>query len=713
MRRWKEEALLEYERECFKQKRPYQYEIAYMESEGGIPDGNPPVSALGTVIYFPDDSRNILNFAGISTEYIIFVSRDGIAEDNIVQKMLAGGMGADIIYCDEDFTCNVSVDLNDRDDRVRNLRTPWRKPDYSPDTLLSFPYIETCFAVKTAFARSVPAIKKSPEISDNIRMWDFLLRATERTNSIVHVAQILFHRDLKQLLKENNVSSNRVSDEDIYEYICLKYDRPGYQLCREAAENRRGLRELPEIVYDKKRKPQPLVSIIIPSKNQPRLLKECIANIRINAGDIPYEIIVVDNGSNEDNKRRIAEMILELPGDIGNYVYDEFEFDFSKMCNMGASKANAPYLLFLNDDVSTVSENFLEQMLVYASMPHIGAVGVKLVYPDNNLIQHIGVTDINRGPTHKLMTYSDDKIRYYGRNRYAWDVLAVTAACLMVSREKYFHVGGFSDKMKIGYNDVDLCVKLFENGYFNVVNNECKMIHQESISRGADDSFEKARRLRTERDAFYDAHQWLKNGYDPFYNPYLDMDTIAYSSFVVPEYQITDRRNKTKKLATLPANPSDKVRFNIDKTYMEWAINDEVPDAFVFEGWMLDEKKNNAFYKKYLLFIPIDSMGHRERGCIIATVSPKYRTDVKEVFPHVENIFLSGFECHIPASVLEPDKRYIVGACLHYRGGLSGYKVTLGDVYEPGRGIITDKRILQESVRDGEGEEPWSDAGIG
>ena len=84
-------------------------------------------------------------------------------------------------------------------------------------------------------------------------------------------------------------------------------------------------------------------------------------------------------------------------------------------------------------------------------------------------------------------------------NLYAWDVLAVTGACLMIAREKYFQVGGFSDKMKVGYNDVDLCVKLVECGYFNIVNNNCVLIHRESISRGSDAlSQEKMDRLKRE-----------------------------------------------------------------------------------------------------------------------------------------------------------------------------------------------------------------------
>ena len=712
MSKWKEEALQLYKEECFKQTKPYQYEIAYLENEGEVPVGNSPDSVSGTVIYFPDDSRNILNFEGITSEYLIFLSREGVAEANVVKKMLSESKHADIVYCDEDFTTDINADLTDINIRIRTLRTVWRKPDYSPDTLLSFPYFGTCFAIRTAFARNVPVLKKSSEISDKIRMWDFLLRATERTNAVVHIPRVLYHRDLNMLIEQSQ-HNGRISDIDIYEAMYNEYNKPGYQLCREAAARRRGISEIPknnaeeDTQKDKKnKKDNPQVSIIIPSKDNSEMLKECLRNIRVNSGKIKYEIIIVDNGSCEKERTAVEHIVETLPENIPvKYIFEPSEFNFSTMCNAGAMVANAPFFLFLNDDVYAVCDGFLEKLLIYAKMPYIGAVGAKLLYPNDNRIQHVGVTDINKGPTHKLMSLSDDYVQYFGRNRYVWDVLAVTAACLMVEREKYFQVGGFSDKMKVGYNDVDLCVKLYENGYFNVINNECALIHHESVSRGYDISIDKVERLKNERMLFYNNHQWLKNGYDPFYSSKLDRDTIEYKSYAVPDYQITDFRNKVKEFPKLPVRPSNKVRFNIDDCRLEWAINSGVEDAVVFDGWALLDKCDNAGTKRYVVLIPLDDEGNMRKGCVVANTCPKFREDVGDVFTEAANTYLVGFECRIPVNRLE-NKRYRLGVLIKQANRFRKTRLSLGDIYEPGRGIITESEILPELVREGEGEEP-------
>lgn len=680
---WKNEALQKYKEECFKQTRPYQYEVAYVNNAGGVSKGNPPTSTSGTIINFPEEDKNILNFEGINTEYIVFVDREGVLEKNAIQRMLTLGKGADVIYCDEDFITDVTDNIEDMNVRIRTLRTPYRKPDYSPDTLVAFPYIETCFAIRTAFARMVPALKKSPEISDNVRVWDFLLRAIERTNRVFHVKEILYHRDLASLISPREEA---ISDEDIYKALMDRYKKPGYMLCKEAASMRWEMGVLP--VADKD---LPLVSIIIPSKDNPDLLKECIRNIRLNAGNVKYEIIIVDNGSKDDNRHKIEESVKKLPEKMAVYIYDEFEFDFSRMCNIGANEAKGKYFLFLNDDVDAIEPKFLEKLLSYAHLPHVGAVGAKLLYPDGKGIQHVGITNINKGPTHKLMTLSDEKVHYFGRNYYAFNVLAVTGACLMIAREKYFQVGGFSDKMKVTYNDVDLCVKLIENGYFNVVNNECCLIHHESISRGLDKEDEAKRlRLKTERRYFFEAHPWLKQNSDPFFNPYLDMDTIEIKSGVVADYQITDYRNKVKSLNKIPGRLSKHAFSSIDRCFFEEGIDEGVEAAYVFDGWGLIDKKDNALYKRYLLLIPLNEDGVEEESCIISTVSPKYRTDIKEVFPDAANTLLAGFECRIPVSMLDDNKRYRMAVCLKKLGGIGKTTLTLGEIYEPGRGIITE-----------------------
>ena len=677
----KDKLLLEYKTECFRQTMPYGYELAYIDEVPSVPDEASLHKKGGHIILFPDDNNNILNFEGINEEYVIFLSRDGVCEPDMVERLIAGGKGADIIYPDEDFITDTNADLTDINARIRVLRTPWRKPEYSPDTIVSFPYIETCFAVKTKFARFVPAIKRSPEIGDNVRCRDFLLRALERARSVSHVKEVLYHRDLYALMGRRE----GVSDEQIFEALYERYSRPGYQLCREAAEKRRNLNVIPSPAKD-----MPLVSIIIPSKDQPRVLKECIRNIRINAGSVPYEIIVVDNGSSEENRDIADRYVSQLPGGRGTYIYEPQEFNFSAMCNRGAAEAKGRFLLFMNDDVDAITESFLEKLVVYAARSYVGAVGAKLLFPDDVSIQHIGVFETNRGPVHKLSGLSDSKIQYYMRNRFAWNVLAVTGACLMIDREKYYQTGGFCDKIKVGYNDVDLCVRLFEAGYYNVVNNDCVMTHHESLARGADAANDdKSVRLGEERQLLYSFHPWMKQHIDPFYGHMLDVDTIEIRCGAVPDYQVTDMREKVKNLQKLPGRVSDKAKMSIDACSIERGI--EKHDAYVIEGWGLHMSWDNAFVQKFVVLIPLDENDEEKKEYIVAQTSPKYRTDVGEVFPDAKNPNLAGFVCRIEHDALDPDTRYRTGVILRRIAGIKKCHVALGDIYEPRRGIVKDE----------------------
>ena len=675
----KEKLQQEYKEECFKQTEPYAYEIVYGDV---LP--LPAKEYTGRVILFPDDRNNVLNFEGINEDYVIFADRDGVFEPDMAKRLLAFSKGADIVYCDEDFTTDVNADLNDINVRIRTLRTPWRKPDYSPDTIVSFPYIETCFAIKTKFARFVPAIRRSPEIGDNVRCRDFLLRALERATSVVHVPQILYHRDLEKLIP----GGANVTDEEIFEALFERYNRPGYILCREAAEKRRGINAIPSLP----KKKEYLVSIIIPSKDQPRVLKECIRNIRINAGDVPYEIIVVDNGSSEENREIAEKYVTQLPGGRGTYIYEPMDFNYSVMCNLGASVAKGDYLLFMNDDVDAITDGFIEKLLIYAARSYVGAVGAKLLFPDDISIQHIGVTDTARGPVHKLTGMSDRITQYYCRNRFAWNVLAVTGACLMVNREKYYQTGGFYDKMVVGYNDVDLCVRLIEAGYYNVVNNDCVMTHHESLARGADSlSDDKSRRLKEERILFYGIHPWLADHRDPFYSEYLDKDTTLIRCGIVPDHQISDLRSKTKELYRLPGRISPKVQMSIDACSIERGIAENVSDAYVIEGWGISVKWDNACVRKYLVLIPLDEEDIEKKECIVATTTPKYREDVGSVFPDAKHTKLAGFVCRIPFESIDAHTRYRVGVLLKKTTGIKSYRMALGDIYEPRRGIVKDE----------------------
>ena len=167
------------------------------------------------------------------------------------------------------------------------------------------------------------------------------------------------------------------------------------------------------------------------------------------------------------------------------------EFNFSKMCNLGAKAATGEYVLFLNDDIEAIDDVWLDAMLSHAQKKHVGAVGAKLYYPDSNTIQHAGITNLRLGPVHKMQFLQDVRPYYDGRNIFDCNVIAVTGACLMVRKTVFEECGGFSEDLAVAFNDVELCFRLYEAGYYNVQCNSAVLYHHESLSRGNDESKEK------------------------------------------------------------------------------------------------------------------------------------------------------------------------------------------------------------------------------
>lgn len=218
------------------------------------------------------------------------------------------------------------------------------------------------------------------------------------------------------------------------------------------------------------------------------------------------------------------------------------EFNFSKMCNIGAKEASGELLLFLNDDIEiseAVKQNpnltapvsqWLSILAGQAQVSYTGAVGCKLYYPGGIQFQHAGVLNLPIGPGHCLYGMGDDLNYYYGRNLLDYNFCAVTGACLMVERKKFDEAGGFDEELVVAYNDVALCFSLLELGYHNVLRNDVALVHHESVSRGLDRaSEEKEERRKREMEKLYEKHPKFSGGYDPCYNPNLVPDKGDFS----------------------------------------------------------------------------------------------------------------------------------------------------------------------------------------
>lgn len=691
----------DYIAELQKQTDPYAYYITKeKEHAGGVrQESSPLVSCIENSseafmqedfirVEFGNGELDLFELFGRKNEnkndcylkeasYFIFVNVNGELAGDALNRLILGTkapdgtIDSDLIYCDEDFM--------QKENRVRH--TPWLKPDWSPDTLLSFNYIGSLFTVRRSIAEQIDVLSIQDEPDEEVRLYDFLLKYTEKANKITHVPEILFH-------------CFRTQDEQIHQKLVTKYEGTSYATVRNAAFSRRGI-QMPSWEENAQ---TPLVSVIIPSKDHAEILFRCLDSIQNRykgkgAGELLplslLEIIIVDNGSRDEERSRITSYIKENPKLHISYLYNAFAFNFSKMCNQGAKQAQGSYLLFLNDDIEVIDKDFIEKLLAYASAPHIGAAGAKLYYPNSDILQHAGVTDLDCGPSHKLATYSDKEVYYFGRNRFTYNVLAVTGACLMLSKEKYFKVGGFSDRMEISYNDIDLCVKLYERGYYNVVRNDCVLYHHESLSRGADKlNDEKYARLASERALFYEQHAWLTEGLDPFYNKNLIPDTLEFKPNVQADYEKRNYENPIIIKSKLTGKQNRRLHFHVEEFGLERAVGKGLEDVYRFEGWAVLLNSDNAMYERRLCLQ--EKTAYEKKRCMEAPVSPKYREDVELVFQKAKNAKLAGFVCRIPASAIEQDRAYSLG--MLFISKLWGRKyVTIGEYYVSRDGLFREE----------------------
>lgn len=560
-------------------------------------------------------------------EFIAFMDCDDVIAPNALYefaKKLNENRGLDFIYSDEDKLS---------EDGIRR-HSPFFKPDWSPDTFMSLMYTNHLAVYRTSLVRKTGGLRTE---FNGTQDYDFTLRFMElsENHKVGHIQKVLYYwRE-----RGESIASNPEAKP---------YALEAMKRAKEDALNRRGLKGRVEYVGDMyqyrviyENEKQEKVSIIIPSKDNIELLFQCITSVRNYTDYSNYEIIVVDNGSNEKNKEKIEEFAKE---NQVIYHYEKMEFNFSRMCNLGAEIATGEYLLFLNDDIEIINSGWLGRLAGHASLPHIGAVGAKLLYPDSNIIQHIGITNLEIGPSHSFIGFSDGPSYYFGRNRMEYNVLAVTAACVIISKEKFQEVEGFDEELTVAYNDVDLCFKLYEAGYYNVIRNDVSMYHYESASRGSDDiDEEKKQRLNRERNRLYNKHKELE-GVDPFYNSNLTQNKVNFTLNAKKEDIITNSKKGRLKYSEIQESNFDVV---IDEIKFE--------ETILIKGWIY--WKNEFLTNSCRMYLALrDKYGY----CIYYDVTREVREDVANALKN--NAVNAGFFCRIPyAGIKINEDEYQIG----------------------------------------------------
>ncbi|MFG1423686.1 glycosyltransferase family 2 protein [Roseixanthobacter liquoris] len=442
-------------------------------------------------------------------EFLVFLDHDDELTEDCLYELAAciDREDPDFIYSDEDKIATNGTFVE-----------PFFKPDWSPDTLMSLMYTCHVSCVRRSLAQKVGPLRSEYDGSQD---WDFVLRLTEATRKISHIPKVLYHW---RIMPGSAAAEFDAKPEALTAAVRLRLEAMQRRGVTGTCEPVEGLKAYMRVRYDVIEAPR--VSIIIPSKNNWAVLRQCLRSIQEKSTYRNFELIVVDNGSSETETLAYLD---SLAGEEGVHVVrHDFPFNFSALCNVGVRAASGEVLLFLNDDTEVITPDWLDRMIGYAQQSHIGAVGAKLLYPKSHRVQHAGVVYIADGPSHAFLGANAKDPCYYARNMLDSNWLAVTGACLMVERSKFETVGGFDESFPVAYNDVDLCFRLVEAGLFNVVCPAAELLHYESMSRGIDHvSAEKMARLRADKRRLDVAHP-LFFMRDPFFSPNLHPNDLTF-----------------------------------------------------------------------------------------------------------------------------------------------------------------------------------------
>lgn len=383
---------------------------------------------------------------------------------------------------------NYDLIYYDNDKKIKSkYANPFFKPEWSNDTLLGGNYIGNSFIIKTSLLKKLKV--------DEFELYLILLKLRNKKLKIKHISKILYH--------DGNENKNEVK--------ILKRYLEEEKIDAEIISNPDGITNTVNYTL----KDKPLISIIIPTKDHADILEQCLKSIYNISTYKNFEIIVIDNNSTEKETFNLLKKYDKKNN--FRYMRLECEFNFSYLNNEAVKLAKGDYILLLNNDIEVITPNWLELMLGYASQKNVGAVGAKLLFPDNT-IQHAGII-MGKGGLAGHAHYA--KSRNYISPQYElkvpYDYSACTAACLMVSKKKYKEVKGLEEQLKVAFNDVDFNLKLLDHGYNNVFLPNVELYHYESKSRGLDTTPEKQKRFIQEWSYIKD--KWEKYlDHDPYYN---------------------------------------------------------------------------------------------------------------------------------------------------------------------------------------------------
>jgi GT2 family glycosyltransferase len=451
-----------------------------------------------------------------SGEFIGLLDHDDVLWPNAlheVVKALNNDKKLDFIYSDEE---KIHYSRQDH-------QNPFFKPDWNPEFLQCVNYITHFAVLRKTVIDGVGGFRGK---YDGAQDWDLFLRVTNATKRMYHIPTVLY----SWRMSETSTASNTEAKPYVVEAQKAALEDSLTAQGKKGEVKRGEAKDYWTVQY--KLEKQPLVSIVIPTKNQYKVVRRCIESIYKKTTYQNFEIVLVDTGSTDRSVLRWYKTLLKQHENLRLVEWPEKPFSYARSCNYGAEQAKGKYLVMLNNDTEVVTPDWLELLLGDAQQEDVGPVGCLLFYPGGELIQHAGIGIGLGGFAANLLSHvniaSTQPLQHlYGRTRH--QVSAVTAACLMIKKSRYDEVGGFDEAFRVTYNDVDLCLRLGEAGYRSIYNPAVKLIHHESISVGLPTEkkkrdtteFDAAKRLFLERWGTYVAH-------DPQLNPNISRDNARF-----------------------------------------------------------------------------------------------------------------------------------------------------------------------------------------
>jgi glycosyltransferase involved in cell wall biosynthesis len=458
--------------------------------------------------HISEASNSAVNIA--KGEYLVLLDNDdelAVHALFMVAHAINRNRDAALIYSDED-------KINENGSRF----DPYFKPDFNKDLFLSQNMISHLGVYKTDIVRKIGGFRKGFEGSQD---YDLALRFIEQINpsAIVHIPHILYHwraiEGSTAVAVDNKGYAYDAGLKALEEHLQRTGDN-GY-----VEKNQNNSYRIKRSTQDK-----PRASIIIPTRDNAKVLSICVSSILEKTSYPNYEILIMDNNSEEQETFDYFDSLLNEHGDKVRVIEYKNNFNFSAIVNKGVDLSTGDIVVLLNNDTSVINEEWLDEMVSQSLREDVGAVGAKLYYPDNH-IQHAGVFLYDGHPgIHIFARRFREDDGYFNQLRLLRSYIAVSAACLAVRKSVYLAVRGFDEEhLPVAYNDVDFCIRLTELGYRNVWTPFAELYHYESLSRGNDLDEKNIARFKKEHS--YMLQKWEKViRHDPHFNHNLSCDTI-------------------------------------------------------------------------------------------------------------------------------------------------------------------------------------------